>query len=521
MKKYLSIFLILATFTLKSQNLLIPYRDGVTWGLSDTLGNILVKPVYDRVVFQETGCEFFITIKNQRYGIVSNREIIKPVFENISGSYYFEADSTINSKKVTYFFNGNGDHLFPNNYKSMELISRIELNPHYDYDYPPKKPLFLFFLGYDTLGKTGLFCYNVLDPKASKLLIESKNHTDLDFETRSIDPNHKVFLFGDKHILVSYDLKQKKLSVMKFNTAEALKKAESKIREDNEKESVESKQPSVIIQDSNIKKYTPPKVRIRSMYELVDGELLLRSSYENLQGLTYHTTSKKVDLNSKAYSISIEIGFTGEIKEDTAINYSTYVLYKKNNKHGFIWGGKIIPNIYDSLYLIRCDSFQYFIFGVRDSTGIMKLGTMKPDGTIIIAPEYNEISYKIFSYYNYINVASSYQWIVKKGSKFGIITPKNKIILDFVYDTIFKANHLIHLNKNGLYGVYYSRYPDEYFKAPVFLIEPFTPYKVLRIVNLPRTNDITKNYIQILELVDQEGRIVGYANPNGLKYFKN
>lgn len=512
--KLATLYLILVSFTVNCQSVLIPYREGNLWGVSDTLGNIVVKPVYDYVSYEITGSGFLISTKNRRHGIVSNREIIKPVFEKISGSYnFFEADSSINGRTVKYFFNSNGDPLFPKNYTSMSLVDGIS----HSFDYPRGRPLFHFFWGYDTTGKGGLFCYNVENPKESKLLLEGKKNTEMEIEFRSINRYNKIFIVDYKYILVSYDFKKRKLRVLKFKTDEELEKAENKIKEESKK----MKQKPKIIQDSNTKIYIPPKVRISSVYELVDGELFLKSSYENLQNLTYYTTLKKVGFNSKDYSIVINSGHTYKIKEDTSVSYPMYVLYKKNNKQGFIWGDKIIPNIYDSLNLIQCDSFQYFIYGVRDSTGTMKLGTMKPDGTVIIAPEYNEISYKIYSSYYYINVASSYQWIVKKGSKFGIITPKNKILLDFNYDTIFKANNLIHLKKNGLYGVYYSGYADEHFKEPIFLIEPFVSYKILRVVYLPRTNDINTNYFQLFELVDKEGRIIGYANPNGLTYFKD
>ena len=61
----------------------------------------------------------------------------------------------------------------------------------------------------------------------------------------------------------------------------------------------------------------PTKVRIRSVYKLVNGELFLESSYENQQSLTYHTTLKKVDFNSKDYTISkktINMGLSGLTK---------------------------------------------------------------------------------------------------------------------------------------------------------------------------------------------------------------
>ncbi len=519
MNKYLTIFIILCSFSANSQSFLIPYREGQLWGVADTLGNIVVNPVYDRVESNDFATGIFRTTKNGRHGIVTNREIIKPVFNNISGNIYFEADSSINYKTVKFFFNMNGDPLFPGNYTSMRCIARIESKPNNSYR--TEKPLLLFFLGYDTKGRAGLFCFNVENPKESKLLMQGKKNTEMEMDVSSINQYSKVFEMKGMYILVTYDYKKKKLRVLKLKTHSELKKAEQKILDESRKESEDVIQKPERVQESNTKIYIPPKVRIRSSFKLVNGELFLESHYENQKNMTYHTTHKKVEFNSKDYTISIKLGYSSKIKEDTSFSYLKYVLYKKNNKHGFIWADQIIPNIYDSLCLIICDSFQYFIYGVRDSTGKMKLGTMKPDGTVIIAPVYNEIRYKIYSYSDYTNVASSYQWIVKKGPKFGIITPKNKIILDFNYDTIFKANNLIHLKKDGLYGVYYSSNSDEHFTEPIFLIEPFVPYKILKIVHLPRTKDLTKNYIQLLELADKEGRIMGYANPNGLKYFKD
>jgi len=521
MHKYLTILLFLSSFAAKSQTVLIPYREGKLWGVCDTLGNIVVKPAYDRVeIIDKFAPGYFRTLKKGRYGVINSKEeIIKPVFNNINcwWNSYFEADSS-NSK---HFFNLNGDPLFPGNYTSMWAQTSIEGKPKDPKNSRSQKPLFLFFIGFDTNYRTGLFCYNIEKPEDSKLLSEGKKNYEIDIDVRHINYYSSVFGVAGKYFLVSYNFKKKKLIVLKFKTEKELKKAEQKIRDERRKEIKDQLQKPESVQETKTKIYTPPKVRIRSVYKLVNGELFLESSYENQQSLTYHTTLKKVDFNSKDYTISIKLGYASKIKEDTSFSYLKYVLYKKNYKHGFIWADQIIPNIYDSLYFIQCDSFKYFIYGVRDSTGKMKLGTMKPDGTVVIAPEYNEISYKIYSYYDYINVPSSYQWIVKKGAKFGIITPKNKILLDFKYDTIFKANNLIHLKKDGLYGVYYSSYSDEHFTEPIVLVEPFVPYKILKIVYLPRTEDITKNHIQLLELADKDGRIMGYTNTKGFKYFKD
>jgi len=96
----ISLFLLICfSKTLKSQeNIFIPYRSGNLWGYADTNSNIVIPPIYDRVIEQQKN--MFLVKKEQKEGVVTfENEIIVPFEEKNRISI---TEEYILSKKVSY-----------------------------------------------------------------------------------------------------------------------------------------------------------------------------------------------------------------------------------------------------------------------------------------------------------------------------------------------------------------------------------------------------------------------------------
>lgn len=88
MKKNFTFFTLLLTTLLFSQtnvNPLIPYRDGKLWGFCDTLGKVVVKPYFDKVIdvrynpFEFNKAAFLLQKNNKKFVVNEKNQISVPV----------------------------------------------------------------------------------------------------------------------------------------------------------------------------------------------------------------------------------------------------------------------------------------------------------------------------------------------------------------------------------------------------------------------------------------------------------
>lgn len=91
MKYFLLFSIFIPLFSLaQSDNILIPYREGVNWGFCDTSMNIIVKPTYDTVGNFSYEAIYTIVKKNNKTGVFSRlnkSEIIPLKYEDIKIPY--------------------------------------------------------------------------------------------------------------------------------------------------------------------------------------------------------------------------------------------------------------------------------------------------------------------------------------------------------------------------------------------------------------------------------------------------
>jgi len=126
-------------------------------------------------------------------------------------------------------------------------------------------------------------------------------------------------------------------------------------------------------------------------------------------------------------------------------------LYRKNGKWGMINKneGNTVGNLYDSIS--RSFSGELFIYN-KGKTGIANAA-----GTVLVEPLYDQLTYP-----GLYSIADFY--IVKNGSKYGVVKKENKIIVPVDYNSIIPVNekYLI-VNKDGV-----IKRKEERIKMPAY-----------------------------------------------------
>ena len=104
MKKFVLLVFVISALSVKSQQILIPYRAGDKWGFSDTAANTIVKPTFDSVsFFNLIDSASIIGVRDKvsmKYGLINTagKLIIQPVYtqlefapdEDDKAQYYYE-----------------------------------------------------------------------------------------------------------------------------------------------------------------------------------------------------------------------------------------------------------------------------------------------------------------------------------------------------------------------------------------------------------------------------------------------
>ena len=99
-------FFIFNIFTISAQDIAIPYRDGVKWGMCNQEGKILIEPNYDVLEFEDNYNSDFITfypkIKDKTGLIINGKVIFDAKYSRIyEDKGYYVLISDENNNKTT------------------------------------------------------------------------------------------------------------------------------------------------------------------------------------------------------------------------------------------------------------------------------------------------------------------------------------------------------------------------------------------------------------------------------------
>jgi hypothetical protein len=167
--------------------------------------------------------------------------------------------------------------------------------------------------------------------------------------------------------------------------------------------------------------------------------------------------------------------------------------------------------------------------GLQQADSSMAFGITNDSNHVVIPFEYEEISGLPENKYQNIDYKHTLV-ISKKNNLYGLLTLNNKPVLPCRYEAILLSkknknnDQFFELNHNGLNGAFFQYKPREN-KAAVStaLVEPFTEHHVKSILYLDVDENASEHrkVFPLLQITTQEGKLVGYYHPKGLKFWND
>lgn len=467
--------------TLFSYGQRVPYREGKLWGLADTLGKIVVSPLYTEIrptgdyVYGNTTGNYFIVKQNEKFGMVNNdRILMSPKYQRLHADSVFIKE-TVSKYSQFKLYNLKGELLLKDTANS--IISLGVQGYH----------LYLIY----TPGGAGIFRYN------------TENQTIQQWVSKGLDG---LRIYGNKDIFI----KSKKYKVVldpltdKFSMIPV---------NDNSKESLIRGD----VMPGNGSYYGSSS---EAMTQKVHNNFMIKifsfAIKNNKIKLITHLQKYNSDYNRKTDSMDFNINhqkaFIGKYdsqkiiphlfnidvtRVDTNIVYSNYIKYTEGGKFGVIASDKIIPADYDTLeYFSNGLKKNYFIVGkYLKGTSRIKWGIINSDNEMVLPVIYDEISRKHTGDF----------WMLKKDGKYGLANYAGKVEFEAKYDSI--------VSKDSSYSTFFISDNNKHgYINPYVKCFPVLPYKI----NGYKENG---NYITF-SLVDENENPLGYGDKKGFLYFK-
>ncbi len=296
--------------------------------------------------------------------------------------------------------------------------------------------------------------------------------------------------------------------------------------------------------DSDISLVAPNEVPVKEKpkeyvsktveYSLLNSKIIFETTLRNnpkVKGAT------EVSLKGKISDVKLNnIGYTEvkSTKADTIFYYKNFVTYRNGAKYGVLLGDDSSKTReFDTLIVKQYTSHLEFrgklsfLVGNKDKkTKKFKWSIMDSDLEMKFPFDYDQIIDN-----NPYGGEDLNQWTAIVDGKYGIINPNGTVLLAPEYDEIvskknsFGRNVFLQMRKGNLYGVYIRERDKKIEIYPALY-----PYPIDKIYfNYPFQKDgfseLTKEQkeqsIMLFSLINEQGKPMGYANKNGTFYFKN
>ena len=538
-----------------AQSLLIPYRVANKWGLSDTLGKMVLPAQYDEVQFSLYKNDYslykvkaynlpwnvFYVKKDQLIGIAGAQEIIKPLYSKITcveQAYYLAFRNNSYAQILTL----KGKNILPKGYTYNRQIWSSTGAEYSGYD-----SHFIFDVD-DSLGMRCVYYYNLVNPALSGILISKC--ADIDAKSSSASDDGMVLqlskrdAYGYSYVLINYDVQLKRLRVVKQGSS---------------LDDLRQKQPSgygfggygggsgsgigaegvpADMGDRKLDKAVAKKGSL--MWK--DGKLSIESFEQGYHNGNYRTlrTSVPVQLPNGASNVQVAYYKHGHsepayrVQTDSGLfDLYNYVKFSQNGKQFLMLGVKPLAQGYDSIEQIfnptmpEGERYQ-LIVGNRNASNHFEFGLIDLKGKILIPLSYQKINWMNGQKPEGRRLYLDDYWVVKKAGKFGIIHSNNVLVFPIVYDSIYlhcgylEASTYYVMKKDSLYSALVAINQQPYLKndhryKTVPLVLKYRPTDVLYLPNKGSRAPAFK----LLELSNDKGEVMGYASVNGFLYFKD
>lgn len=527
MKKIFAFLLFLIAGLAYSQEVLVPFRVGDKFGLSDLKGKMKLEAKYE---FINPEKDSYFTFKNKETSglILAGKEVLA-----LPGEYRFDLikDKLIIASSKIYVKDDRGRQ------RKEEKMSffTIKGKPLIDKDY--KDAHFIQAFGGKTREDQILFVFSVLftDDTQSLYVFDADKQkvTQKLFEkSAAIKVTGRDPFSSQVHIAVTaanggtenhiIDYQKGNIAVLpataiKERPTPPKRKAEKEIAEvsiNSENGTWDPPAPDMPIGES-----APQKMNNYNTMLTLEGKTVT-ATYKGYYSKKEITT-KKIELPANSTDIVRGNWLQTFRSPGKSHNVYNYVTYSVNGKKGlFITDTLHIVPKYDELKLVKFKNgnsdLPAIIVGNKDAGGVMKYGIINEKGETLIPIQYEKIDYLEDETYSRGKSVKTLEdnLLVKRGGLYGIINYKKVEILPIKYTDIIRRSNsyaTTYTLRNGdKYGILKyemnkkTEFADALFPYPAtFVLKDYAGNKGIEMV-----------------LLEKDDKIFCYARPDGFVYYK-
>jgi len=560
----INLFLVVLLFNLLSvsaQDIAIPYRDGEKWGMCNQDGKILIEPKYDRLVFRENYDSDFQTvypkIKNKTGLIIKGKIIFDAKYSQIyedRENYVLVSDE--NNNKTTEIVNKEGKSILKK--PIIEIIStdRVTENLilYHVLNTDFTESVFLLSEKTNAIEQWmyedyySLFILKKVGGRYNLAFISKKTQNDAletdvwNFEKPPYVKTKKMLYETEENYLAQFYRKAKgKTNDYENGSSSGYSSRDIKGDVDSDYLAVEeiseskswsgdSKAP-VDMGEPNSGVTKKPRPYFQYTLNKENEKLFLETKQgygKDAQKNNIPVTRKEAIKNSEIVNYYLE-----KNNKDSVQNFRNIAYYKTKNKIGVIFPTntkKIIEfdtivKAFNNIKTNQVDTETSFVVGNKISkTNLFKYSLYSNVRGLLFPIQFDEMS-NIQMRINNGNIV----YKTRIGNKFGLIESNGKELLKTEYEDFKHPGYNSNSNfvtksyllkKNNKFGLIYHNdftYKDE-------IIDAIFDYEIDDVfVNYPnkKSNVTTNSKTTIVSLKNTDNEIIGYANSNGMLYFKN
>lgn len=542
-KNLILLILLLIHLNSISQNeILVPFRVGDKFGLSDLKGKLVYLAEFEYFKINELGSyeATFEGVKEDKSTFFYKGKKIVESTKNTKYEVIRESFVTVTEENKGFdVFNVKGEKITDKSYEEMMFCDNI-LRRNFYYTCTP-------IIFKDQNDKLTLQVFNVKTEKLTKTIIENVTSLQLDPNDYSYQNRFTFFVqenINSKEVKLEFVFDGDSFVILdptncfKKKSQNNTKKGKPIILEINENGNLENYQefgvPGGLVEEYReedvYRNYVKGDYRI---FKKLNGACItiFQKNDEN-------SIENEFDLPQNAEVFYVE-NVNVKLFDRNSRNFiNDIILYKSNGKYGAVLTDKyFLSPKYDSIRLLVFDEnsskpIYYFQVGVKDSiTNKMKFGLVDLSGKTIMSIVYdifrnatdNQTGENKFKC-SLQNVAV--EFIVAYKGKYGVISLYGQKV-PLIYDDIFylDVKNCV-LVKSGLYGLYFQ----DRMLVNLKMIEPvFTkiPFNInvnaqLPIIELYDAHDATKEYSDFYkpDILKRTGNFFCYGNVNGMMYYR-
>lgn len=542
MKRRLQFVFLLIINVSFAQEIAIPYRDGKKWGICNAEAKLLIEPKFDNVEFYTFWGDYRVLIskvKDLKGLIIEGKEILPPVYQSIYRikNLYVVTKNENGQKRADIIF-GNGKSIL------AKPIMQVMVMENFD-------DKFQFFQVLNLDNTESVFIYDVQKNTISQWIYEDCYSLDL-LRIRDVKQVHFKIKRkeNDGVSLETWDFSQLPNAISRsktYNKSEADLMAlfiNKNYRRDSEdgggsgsgNYGIKADTGDMLVIDEPVSydaskqvvKKTEP-VYMSNKFQIENDKLVLITQNERVQNSPKKTAL--VNLKVPLKDIKIEHYTTLSKKNDTINYFQNLVFYQRNNKKGILFSSKT-KNLMEFDTIAKRGTWFYdeqknnklvYIVGNKEAkTNNFKYSFYSSDQKLLFPLQFDELKPSILMHDDGIKT-----FVVKTENKYGIVLNNGVEILKSEYDEIkeFQSSNstlaIVQVKKGNKYRFITQKYSQQLNQKPAFFEYPLKDI----MLNYPKkdwesSEGITQT-INLLELVDENKKFVGYASDNGILYFKN